>query len=372
MQTAENSQAAEGILASNEAFHAWATAKIKLGDLSDDSIAKYQPLWNAWVAWCVEQETPWNAVQSSDIQKFLSGPAPGKGVSRRQAINPDRMSSHTSQRYFRLLFGVYTNASKLNLIGHNPAMDLDEVDRPSIAAHDRLSQVLEPFLFARLVKVASIEAAFPQTTDANWWYARDRAILAVLIETGVTVAELISLRGVDLVDEAQGRAVASPAYQQSLLSDAGPAMRLDVMETSQMVARSLPIRASFAPLIRAWLVWRETLIVERSLLAPEIARDQFMWAHGLHGPLFVARRARSGPEMCPSMDAASVYRAASKALVRIRRMEGVAALNYVAKGPGIIRNSVIRRWIDVLGPSEAAARAGLKNEASLRLRVKNS
>ena len=69
------------------------------------------------------------------------------------------------------------------------------------------------------------------------------------------------------------------------------------------------------------------------------------------------------------MDAASVYRAASKALVRIRQIEGTAADNYVAKGPGIIRNTVIRRWIDELGPHEAASRAGLKNETSLRLRA---
>lgn len=356
-------------LTSDEAFNAWASLRYELGELSLDSIAKYEPLWQAWVTWCADQKAPWNEVQSADIQRFLTGPAPGKGTSRRHAINPARMSSHTSQRYFRLLFGVYTVANKLQLIDHNPAMDLNEDDRPSIAVNDRQSQVLEPFLFSRLAKVDSLEAVFPKTNDVNWWYARDRAIVAVLVETGITVAELIALRGVDLVDEAQGRAVASPQYQQSLLSDSDPAMRLDVMETSQMVGRSLPIRASFAPLIRAWLVWRETLLVERSLMAPDIFRDEFMRLHGDNGPLFVARRARSGPEMCPSMDAASVYRAASKALVRIRHIEGAAATNYVAKGPGIIRNTVIRRWIDEIGPHEAAARAGLKSETSLRLRA---
>ena len=350
-----------------EAFNGWAQIKLVLGELSADSIAKYKALWKAWLVWCAGRNIPWDAIKSSDVQMFLSGPAPGKGVSRRRAINPECMSSHTRQRYFRLLFGVYTNASKLGLIGHNPAMDLDESERPSIATNDRQSQVLEPFLFAKLANSSSLEAIFPKKTEANWWYARDRAIVAVLIETGITVSELIALRGVDLVDEAQGRAVTTPEYQQSILSGAGPAMRLDVMEIGKIGGRSLPISASFAPLIRAWLVWREMLLVERSLLEPNISRDKFMRIHSLDGPLFIARRARAGSEMCPSMDAASVYRAASKALVRVREIEGLEAVNYVAKGPGIIRNTVIRRWIDEFGAPEAAGRAGLKNETSLRL-----
>lgn len=41
---------------------------------------------------------------------------------------------------------------------------------------------------------------------------------------------------------------------------------------------------------------------------------------------------------------------------------------YVAKGAAVIRNSVIKRWLDTVGVSETVRRAGLKREASLRLR----
>lgn len=38
---------------------------------------------------------------------------------------------------------------------------------------------------------------------------------------------------------------------------------------------------------------------------------------------------------------------------------------YVARGPGILRNTVIAEWAATLGPAQAAALAGLK-PASLR------
>jgi integrase len=358
----------QSIPPSEAAFYGWATTQNAQGELSPASIAKYKPLWMAYLGWCDQREVPWNLIKSDDIVEFLNGPAPGQGVGRRQAINPDRMTSPTKTRYWRLLRGVYTYASKNGLIDHNPALNVDENDRPRLTENDKISQVLEPLVFQKLASASKIETLFPKKTDANWWYARDRAIMAVLVQTGLTVTELIALRGMDLLD-IQGRTVASGKVQPTLLGDTGAELQLDVMETAHNVGRTLPIRGDMALLVRAWLGWRNRLLVERSALnAPLSHRETYMREHGLNGPLFIARRARAGGEAFPIMDATSLYRSVSHALEKFRKIEKMPAENYIAKGPAIVRNSVIRYWIDELGPHAAAEMAGLKNMYSLRLK----
>lgn len=367
--TSESTPLAGG-LPSEQAFHVWASVQKALGELSDASIGKYRPLWMAWLSWCLQRGIAWNAIQSEDIQTFLHGSPPGQGISRRRAINPDRMSSYTRQRYYRLLKGVYTTANKTDLIKHNPALDIDEKDRPAISENDRTSQVLEPFLFKELVKPERIEEIFPEKTKANWWHARDRAILAVLVETGITVTELIALRGMDLVEATQRRGVATPNVQKSTFATPNAELLLDVMGSSSDVERTLSIGPQMATLVRAWLAWRQRLLVERSAVTEPLDRqDQFMATHDLNGPLFVARRARSGTEIFPLMDSTSVYHTVSQALKRLRQMQQLESIAYVAKGPAVVRNSVIRRWIDEYGTEQAAAMAGLKSILSLRLKA---
>lgn len=357
------------VLPSEKAFDLWASAQHAIGELSLTSIGKYKPLWMAWLSWCLQHDIAWDAVQSDHIQQFLQGAAPGKGATRRLAINPNKMSSYTRQRYWRLLRGVYFTAHKEKLVTHNPVLDVDEKDRPTISEVDRTSQVLEPFLFSKLSQVRTIEDLFPQKTEANWWYSRDRALMAVLVETGITVTELIALRGQDLVETSQGREMAHPHVQTLLEASTGAELEIDVMETSTNVGRSLPISKSMAPLLREWLSWRQRLLVERSALTgPLEHRERFMAEHGRDGPLFIARRARSGTDIFPLMDATSVYHTVSKALTRLREIDGQSKQTYIAKGPAVVRNSVIRQWIDTVGPSEAADRAGLKSPNSLRLR----
>jgi len=354
--------------ASEQAFQAWADDQRALGDLSEPSITKYRSLWGAWLSWCSARELAWDTLQSANIQEFLQGSAPRQGASRRQPINPHLMSSHTSQRYWRLLRGVYTAANKHGMTVHNPALDVPDADRPSIAFKDRFSQVLEPFLFSKLVMPKTIEAIFPAKTSANWWHARDRAIMAVLVDTGVTVTELVALRGADLVEAATGRRAATSSPQRSIFTVTDGDMLIDVMDNNS-VDRSLPIGASLAPLLRSWLSWRRRLLVERSAATGALTeRDKFMAMHDQLGPLFIARRARSGTAIFPSMDPTSVYHTVSQALKRVRETESMPSATYVAKGPAVVRNTVIRRWLDDFGPGEAAARAGLKDITSLRLR----
>ena len=355
-----------------QAFDAWADHQIKLGELSVESAADYKYLWMAYVGWCVAQDSAWCEVQSADILRFLAGPSPGTGTGRRRALNPHRMSHYTRQRYWRLLFGVYTHAHKTQRIAHNPAMDVDQDERPSIGASDRQSQVLEPFVFDKLAQPAVIKRLFTAKSPDNWWHARDCAILAVLVDTGITVSELITLRGMDLVSSAQGRGPLKASPQQDLFSQAlEPACVMDIMETTTNVGRTLAIHSDYAPLVRDWLEWRQRLLNERSAAAAALSqRAGFMAMHGAQGPLFFARRARTGGDLFPAMAPGSVYHCVSQALTTLRELENLAPApdSYVASGAAVIRNTVIRRWIDEHGVPEAVNRAGLKDVYSLRLR----
>jgi integrase len=341
-----------------------------MGKLSAFSIEKYRPLWMAWVTWCSAQGMAWDVVQGNDVKGFLAGAAPGTGSTRRLAINPSKMSSYTRQRYWRLLLGVYVHAKKTGVVENNPVLDVEESDRPQISVRDRTSQVLEPTVFTKLRRPDTIESLFPRKTDTNWWHVRDRALMAVLVGTGITVAELIGLRGQDLVEPGQGRAMAQPTKQDPLwgISDAG--LLLDIMQSDSNVHRVLVLDNSWSPLLKDWLAWRERLLVERcARTLPLAQRDHFLASHGRDGPLFIARRARDSTDLFPAMDATSVYHTVSNALKRLRGSENVLSEAYIAKGPAVIRNSVIRLWVDSLGPQEAARLAGLKNEASLRLKA---
>ena len=99
--------------------------------------------------------------------------------------------------------------------------------------------------------------------------------------------------------------------------------------------------------------------------------------HGDESPLFLARRARIGGDELPALEAVTVYYAVSKALNKLRSqvlppmtapsVGVVPDAPHVAKGPAVIRNSVIRAWLDSVGPVETVRRAGLQNVDSLRL-----
>jgi site-specific recombinase XerD len=357
-------------------FEAWAQRQHAAGELSDTSIAKYRPLWMAWVAWCAKESLHWSAAQSTHILEFLQGPAPGIGASRRQAIHPQRMSSYTRQRYWRLLRGIYANAThdQALQLPHNPALDLDERDRPSIARADRTSQILEPFVFEALRNPRTIERLFAEKTDANWWFARDRAIMVLLVEAGLTVSELIQLKGRDILEARSGRPMASSVTQPSLLDSStdrsAPALWVDVMDNRHTIGRTLPISHAHAPLLRQWLAWRSRLLIERSAQTAALThREAFMAKHERDGPLLMARRARAGGAIFPEMDATSIYRSVSNAMDRLRVIEKYPAATYIAKGPAVVRNSVIRRWIDTQGSDAAAQWAGLSSAQSLRLHL---
>lgn len=353
-------------------YKSWSEDMIGQGELSQRSVDKYETLWKAWRGWLESRTRDWHTVDGTLIEEFLQGAAPGKG-GRRKAINAEHMSSYTRQRYWRLLRGVYATAVKDGKIQANPVLDIPEEARPSISNRDRQSQVLEPFIFARLRDPKTIEKIIPVKTAADWWHRRDRAIMALLVDTGITTSELQSLRGMDI-----SRADRQPLDpdQFSLEQETPAKLVIDVMDSSEIVGRTLTLSDSVTPVMIEWLRERQTLLVERAARTDALTkRGEFLRMHERQGPLFVARRARAATSLLPPMEPVTLYYTVSQALKKLRKLVGAGSsaldLNepHVAKGPAVIRNSVIRNWLDTVGPAETVLRAGLKNIESLRLKV---
>jgi integrase len=358
-------------LAVPDPFELWQQSVLSLNEMTLISAKKYRPLWNAWCLWLLERNSHWSQANATIIELFLQGPAPGTGVARRRAINPERMSSYTKQRYWRLLRGVYASATRHALVASNPALDLQDAKRPSIQSSDRQSQILEPPVFERLLQPLTLTTVFNVKTEDDWWHVRDRAIVAVLVSTGITSGELLALRGQDVALFDPKRRRVPPVL---LITGDSPQLVVDVMQTDDTVERSLAVLSTLQPLVQAWMDRRRALLLERCVRTVALsARDQFLQEHDLDGPFFVARRARQGGVIFPAMEPVSLYYTVSQGFKGLHRLMGHAtsetdsAAPYVAKGPAVIRNSVIRYWIDALGVDRAVQLAGLKNVQSLRL-----
>ena len=82
-----------------------------------------------------------------------------------------------------------------------------------------------------------------------------------------------------------------------------------------------------------------------------------MATHSAQGPLFLARCARVQGAQFPAIASGSVYHCVSQALTTLRELKNIASESYVASWAAVIRNTVIRRWIDELGVTEAVSRA---------------
>lgn len=347
-----------------------------MSEISQNSADKYRALWQAWKGWLLLREQNWDTVIGPQIQEFLNGPAPGRG-GRRQALNSERMSSYTRQRYWRLLRGVYATAVQNGVLPYSPVLEVPQANRPTISQRDRQSQVLEPPLLDLLRDPATLRSSLVVKTEADWWHVRDRAIVALLADTGITTAELIALRGVDF--RPRGLSLVETA-KSGAAAELATGMEITVVDTDDSLGRSLPISETIVSLINEWVVKRKMLLSERGLRQSSLTTEVAVRpTHPDQMPLFLARRARAADSELPEMQAVTVYYTVSQTLKALRRTlhntvtvvtPGITGQEpYVAKGAAVIRNSVLRQWLDTVGPDETVKRAGLKNAESLRLNI---
>ena len=356
-------------LAQTDPFVLWSGAALSSEEMNKASVAKYASLWNTWRAWLLSRARDWHTATAQDIRTFLDGPSPGTVHSSRKPINPRRMSSYTRQRYWSLLRGVYAKAVSAKLLQENPALALPDQDRPSIARSDRQSQVLEPFVFERLRNAHTIRELLPLSSDNDWWHVRDRALIAILVSTGITSAELLGLRGVDVCPKSRCAVPTTVALPFDVGSPDD--WVVDIMATSTAVGRTMALKGELQSLVQEWARCRQQLLLNRCARAVSLsARAEFLKSHDLNGAFFLARRAKAGSALLPGLDQVSLYYTVSQTLLALRKSMGLDRDNcgpHVAKGPAVIRNSVLRCWLDHYGADVTVRLAGLKSVDSLRI-----
>jgi integrase/recombinase XerC len=324
-------------------FKAWALERAaqRKGGLAPRSLASYHSLWAGWTEYLLGHKAlPWNEARSPDVRAYLEALNP-----RAQARGLVHASTVTQRRYYRVLKKIYDFAVAREWVDGNPVDD-----SASVSATEQMDSLVFHAIDWDVLLQAVAPPRDPPPPEQPWLEVRDQAILRLMMQAALTVAELA---GLDLGDVRHPRLGAVhgigelwPA-QEMLAQTAEPAVMLDIngARPAQNRRVTLPEQASTALL--AWLSVRATLPL------PQAADT----------PLFVSRK-KAG-------------RLTPRALFHLANRHVVATLGprypntvFAHVGPMTLRNSCIVRWLDAgLPEDEILARAGLReSQALLRLR----
>ena len=350
-------------IGSSEVFRLWSEQQLQLAvetggkkGCSAKSAANCMCIWESWVQWLAGQEDPvltpaaqrWAVALQAHVQAFLDGPAPKQ--STRKAKKSSELANFSQQRYWRVLRDVYAHAIALGARLDNPALDLPKT--PSIERGSRKPQVMPPFVLQLLRDGHQLRELVPQGRVA-WLTARDRAAIAVLATCGITASELGGLKGADLRGLSE-----SGRRQPTLPGQPRPAVKLDV------AGRTLEVPSSAVPLLQDWLDFRQHVLDRQRREAVRLARRSrtepapAAMTSDEHQPLFLSRETSTGAHA--NLDPASLYKIVKRCLRRAYARPEIAGMlepgSYTAAGPAIIRNTVIKGWIE-----QARRRPGCRN-----------
>lgn len=244
------------------------------------------------------------------VERFLRD-AVSPSSARKPRTTP--ISPVTRQRYLRLLSWIYQDAVNVGIADHNPARAvLDGV----LPLGDVDGQV-----FNRL-QWQWIHDAFPEASDR--WAIRDRAILLLLTEQGLTTGEVCDME-----------------INSLRLSMRPPLLELNGRRKAQQ--RTLYLGRDEAIALQQWVSERSNVSV----------RDQENTE-----ALFVTKK---GYPMSPR----ALFHLAAKTITRAFLTNGVEVPNHI--GPATLRNTRIVMWLNDGVPVEKVlAMSGYKDFRSLR------
>lgn len=369
------------------------------GELGRGTVATYRTIWGVWIDWLGTRQRDWLQADADLVLAFLNGPSPSL-QHHRAAIHPDRLANFTQQRYWRVLRAVYAQAVDAGWLGTNPVLDVDEAKRPVVLQRSRLPQLLPPTVLALLQDPQVVTACYLPKRGNAWCSLRDRAAMLVLAHCGITTSELMGLRGDDvrmggggLWPLVQAQANAQPADAHATSDSTTPPsteLWLEVTRDLETVGRRLPLNAAVLHCLWPWLVERQRVLAQRLALrtggdGPTPAQWQRTY---LEEPLFMSRQRSDAqiaadqglaghPEgahlgLLPPMVASNVYHLVKKGLegllgrtdlpVQDPRKLGIS----MATGAAIIRNTVLKHWLDTLGLSATLELGGLRSPEYLR------
>jgi hypothetical protein len=139
---------------------------------------------------------------------------------------------------------------------------------------------------------------------------------------------------------------------------------VDIPKRDERERRTIPLPPAALAVLEAWLDCRSDLLREQRT-AFELRKLKHPPLAPAVAPVMLSREAPTG-EPLPAIDPPTVYYSFRKCLDAAFKEAGYdEKVGYVARGPSIIRNSVIAEWASQMEPQEAAVLAGVKR-ASLR------
>ncbi len=349
-------------------FKAWALQRAteRKGGLSPRSQASYHSLWVGWIEHLLaRQATDWSQARSDDVRAYLESLSP-----RAQLRGLLHVSTVTQRRYYRVLKKIYDFALAQGWIQVNPV---------DVQASVSPTEEMDSLVFHALDWAALLQAVAPPQDppppELPWLAVRDQAILRLMMQAALTVAELAAL---DLGDvrhprlglekgvgelwpaqaaapeaEAEAEADADTGANANANADAGATtlpvapVALDLNGARAAQQRRIVLEPQASAAVLAWLTLRATLPLPQSA----------------DSPLFVSRK-KAG-------------RLTPRALFHLANRHVSATLGprypdtvLAHAGPMTLRNSCIVRWLDAgVADDDVLARAGLREaQALLRLR----
>ncbi len=331
------------IPAAEAVFKAWSLkrASERKGALSPRSLASYHSLWGGWTEYLLAHPgLDWQQARSVDVRAYLESLSP-----RAQLRGLLHVSTVTQRRYFRVLKKIYDFALAQDWVQANP-VDLNASVSPT--------EQMDSLVFHALDWDALLQAVAPPLdpppSGQPWLEVRDQAILRLMMQASLTVAELA---GLDLGDVHHPRLAWGKGMEELWPAQAPedgaapPAVSLELSGARAAQKRRIELAPEAGGAVLAWLTLRATLPLPQ----------------GADSPLFVSRK-KAG-------------RLTPRALFHLANRHVSAALGprypdtvLAHAGPMTLRNSCIVRWLDAgLPDEEILLRAGLREtQALLRLR----
>ncbi len=306
------------------AFNQWALVRATMprGRLSEISIQKHRTIWDIWLRHLANSGTPWHLAEAHQARDFLLQVAPRrKGL----AHESRQVSPVTQARYWKILQSIYSVAVSMAWLNTSPFVLESKV------AH---SEAQDSLVFNTLdwaLLLAELPA--PSLAMSHWAEVRDRALLLLMMQCGLSVSELKTLRLDDVL------------FAQA--DDAVTTLELNIHGNRPDQHRSLPVPALAAQALQDYLSLRAHMPQDNPLV-------------------FVRQR---GGTLASAYKNATL---ASKSIYvmtasYVRQVLGSRYPQLAHAGPTSLRNTCIVRWLDEGRPDTQVLRdAGLKDPQALQ------
>lgn len=282
------------------------------GPLSADAAKPYGFIWQSWLRFLAggghEGPQAWAAATPQQVLTFINhGP---------QSPKHSQPSDITRRRYWRVLDRVYDHAVLHQWASSNPAQGLSQQEMPP--SEDPQGAILSPRMWRAL------QRQLPAPDDLI--SCRDRAILVLLMELGLTPEEVCGLELAHLC-----WSEASPPQLSAI----------QVVGARDRQSRTLPTSPQLHQALQHWLQ----------------ARAGY---HAMQGQaaLFCTRKA-------PQLSSHTLLHLVTKTLKQATAASGLPAP--ARMGPQVLRNTVLVQWLDAgCSVQEVLQRAGMKNPNALQ------